>query len=394
MLRAILNTLSLVLSTSVPAALKVDAGYHALVIGNNAYQHLPHLETAVNDASVVADLLRKRYGFEIKLLLNASRYEVVKAMGEFRAELTQKDNLLVYYAGHGVLDEETDTGYWLPVDAEENSDANWIANDTNTRHLKAMSARHVLVVADSCYSGTLVRSVDVKLITGTEREAWIKRMAKKRSRTALVSGGLEPVVDAGGHGHSVFAREFIEALRENTEILDGQSLYDRIKRGVVVKAQQTPRYSDIRLTDHRGGDFLLVPVGMSAEQKTATTASQQSTVTIADKEALFWQSVKDSGDPDMFKEYLTQFPGGMFTGLARLKIAKLETPKAAASSTLSQEVPKVGYLIVRSNVIGDTVFIDGQAKGPTSPKAMELPPGTYTFAWRRRVMSRLRSRWC
>ena len=35
-----------------------------------------------------------------------------------RGELTERDNLLIYYAGHGVLDEEADIGSWLPVDAE------------------------------------------------------------------------------------------------------------------------------------------------------------------------------------------------------------------------------------------------------------------------------------
>ncbi|MEE2971191.1 MAG: hypothetical protein VX741_13805 [Pseudomonadota bacterium] len=83
-------------------------------------------------------------------------------------------------------------------------------------------------------------------------------MTKKRPRTALVSGGLEPVQDDGVDGHSVFAKAFLDVLGENTGVMDGQELFDRIKRPVVVNADQTPQYSDIRLAGHDGGDFLLV----------------------------------------------------------------------------------------------------------------------------------------
>ena len=97
--------------------------YHALVIGANDYRNLPKLKTAVNDASAVADVLRQRYGFTVTLLLNPTRAEVVRALDALRSELTLRDNLLVYYAGHGFLDTEADTGYWQPVDAEEGTSA-------------------------------------------------------------------------------------------------------------------------------------------------------------------------------------------------------------------------------------------------------------------------------
>ena len=115
-----------------------------------------------------------------------------------------------------------------------------------------------MVVADSCYSGTLTRAVDANIKTNQERVGWITRMVKKRSRTALVSGGLEPVLDSGGGGHSVFARAFIDALAENKDVMEGGQMFDRIKRPVALNSKQTPRYSDIRFTGHDGGDFVFV----------------------------------------------------------------------------------------------------------------------------------------
>ena len=228
------------------------------MIGNNAYRNLPNLETAVNDAVVVAQQLRENYGFDTKLLLNATRGNVIDELARYRARLKERDNLLIYYAGNGILDDASQTGYWLPVDAREDTPSNWISVADVTSMLRAIRSRHVMVVADSCYSGTLVRGVSAKLRTAAERVAWVKRMLGKKARTALTSGGLEPVVDAGGGRHSVFAKAFITALAENEGVMEGQRLFDTIKRPVVLNANQTPQYSDIRLSGHEGGDFMFV----------------------------------------------------------------------------------------------------------------------------------------
>ena len=122
-----------------------------------------------------------------------------------------------------------------------------------------MNANHVLVVADSCYSGTLFRDAGADLAKRGAREAWLKRMNEKRSRTAIASGGLEPVADSGGGRHSVFAKAFLGALADNDGVLDDQELYRRISRPVILEADRTPRFSDIRKSGHEGGAFLFVP---------------------------------------------------------------------------------------------------------------------------------------
>ena len=232
--------------------------YHALVIGNNSYAHLTNLKTATIDAVTVAKILEENYGFSTTLLVDATRAEIIDSLARFRARLKFNDNLLIYYAGHGVLDEVTSQGYWLPVDAREDSPSNWISTGDVTAMVYAIRAKHVMVVADSCYSGTLVRTADAKIRTAVDRNAWVERMASKRSRTALVSGGLEPVLDSGGGEHSVFAKAFIDVLEENAGVIDGQKIFDAIKRPVVVNSEQTPEYSDIRRAGHDGGDFLFV----------------------------------------------------------------------------------------------------------------------------------------
>lgn len=246
-------------AASKPALPKIDFGnYHALVIGNNKYRHLTPLKSARKDAEAVAALLRSSFGFKVTLLRDATRAEILSQINRLRAELTDKDNLLIYYAGHGTLDRQTDTGFWLPVDADAESDVNWIANATLSRHLRAMLAQHILVVADSCFSGTLFRDAKAGQKVPQARNIWLQRMAEKRSRTAITSGGVEPVVDAGKGGHSVFANAFLNALRDSTGVIEDQALFRLISRPVALDAEQTPQISDIRQAGHEGGAFLFV----------------------------------------------------------------------------------------------------------------------------------------
>ena len=235
----------------------VDLGnFHALVIGNDAYRFLPQLRTAVKDVQAVAKLLESRYGFRVTTLINASRVETIQALDALRSKLTERDNLLIYYAGHGKLDRGSDRGFWLPVDAKEDSRANWLNNVTITDTLKAIRAKHVMVVADSCYSGTLTRDtrgVEVRL----KKSEYVAKTHGKKSRTVLASGGLEPVSDSGGSGHSVFAKAFMDALRDNEGIIDGLDVFVYVRKQVQLNADQVPNYANIRYVGHEvGGDFL------------------------------------------------------------------------------------------------------------------------------------------
>lgn len=246
----------------------IDFGrFHALVIGNNAYRHIPRLESARNDAEAVASVLAERYGFQVRKLMDADRYTLLSALNELRATLTDQDNLLIYYAGHGELDRINQRGHWLPVDAEADNTANWISNVEITDILNAMSARRVLVVADSCYSGTLTRSSLARLKAGMSPEArrtWLATLAPKRARVALSSGGLTPVLDQGGGKNSIFANALLDVLKDNNDILEGQRLYQQLTIRVTYAAdafrfEQVPQYSPIKYAGHDSGEFFLVP---------------------------------------------------------------------------------------------------------------------------------------
>jgi len=172
---------------------------YALVIGNNKYKDLPNRETASHDAKSVGQILKDKYGFSVNILLDATRSDILLALSDLRKSLEKSDNLLVYYAGHGWLDQEGDEGYWLPVDASQDNQINWISNSSITTSLKAILAKHVIIVADSCYSGKLARGLIH--LNNNRTPNYIARISQKRSRTVLASGGIEPVADGGGKGN-------------------------------------------------------------------------------------------------------------------------------------------------------------------------------------------------
>jgi tetratricopeptide (TPR) repeat protein len=233
--------------------------YFALVIGNDNYQSLPRLETAVADAQAVTRVLERSYGFETTVLTNATRAGILDALDGLRRRLRDDDNLLIYYAGHGWLDRDAGRGYWQPVDADEDRRANWLSNADITDTLKAVQARHVMVVADSCYSGTMTRTASRGVSVTARPPGYIARLARLRSRTVLSSGGLEPVADRGSGGHSVFAKALLDVLRDNAALIDGTDLFAKVRQQVRLNAEQTPQYQNIRMAGHEvGGDFLFV----------------------------------------------------------------------------------------------------------------------------------------
>lgn len=251
-----------------PKIPKLDYGnYHALVIGNKQYRSLPSLRTSVNDTNAVSEILEKQYGFKVRKIIDATRYDILSALNEMRADLTEDDNLLVYYAGHGTLDEVNNRGHWMPVDAEENSTANWISNIAITDIINAMNARKVLIVSDSCYSGAMTRSALARLDAGRSEQTWIswlKMLTEKRSRLSLSSGGLAPVLDGGGGEHSVFARAFLDVLQQNDTVIEGTQLHGKVAELVSYAAsaaqfEQVPQYAPIKYGGHEAGDFLFVP---------------------------------------------------------------------------------------------------------------------------------------
>lgn len=210
-----------------PPVLSFLGAYYALIIGINEYEHWNPLQTAVHDAKSLKDVLVGKYGFpgdNVLLRLNGEATKTVldDDIITMTSKLTDNDNLLIYYAGHGQKNPEIEDGYWIPADGRQHDSTTWIQH-TTVKNLMAnenIEGKNIIVITDSCYGAYLTRGQEPLLrgegITYTEKLLYL---AGKRSRQVISSGGIERVADWGCDGHSVFACFFLNALQENTRAL-------------------------------------------------------------------------------------------------------------------------------------------------------------------------------
>jgi len=275
-------TTSFVVRSRQPATPSVSrAGqlgtYHALVIGNEDYRALPRLATAIADARLVAQALSDEYRFKVSVLTDASRYDILFALNGLRQRLTDKDNLLIYYAGHARREGDGHQDSWLPVDAEATNVASWISQAAITEFLSAMSVGQVLLATDSCYASGVSRGGAVAPDWDDEqtRQVMIETLSRRKARMLMTSGtcDVSPATPSAGQP-TAFTRSLVEILDANRDVLAGQEVFRllRLRMAAVDRpdSTRTLRYAPIRYAGHEAGDFFFV-----RPQKLAARASTE-----------------------------------------------------------------------------------------------------------------------
>ncbi|MCM8738892.1 filamentous hemagglutinin N-terminal domain-containing protein [Azospirillum sp. A1-3] len=224
----------------------------AVLIANAQYQdqELPELDTPKADVQVVATSLSRLLGYETRIVTNADKKKIVETLSALGRELTDADQVVVYYAGHGYAFPDSGLGYWLPVDAGAHSPNNWLSNKDVSRLLSRMPAKHIMLVADSCYSGSFTKD-------GSISAADIQRdqLRDRRAVMAMSSGGDEPVMD--GDVNSPFASAFISQVRRIAKEEGGFDLFLEVRKDVTKTTPQTPHYGVVSFAGYDpGADYL------------------------------------------------------------------------------------------------------------------------------------------
>ncbi len=261
------------LNTSDTRSLKnINFGrYYALIIGNQDYLFLDDLRSPIIDAKRLQGVLENKYGFTTLLLQDASEKAILNTINNFYDQITEDDNLLIFYAGHGEKSSagvsQKERGYWLPIDAKDQNISSWINNAVISDHLDRIKARSILVLADSCYAGGLGAEQSALLFgvgSGSLNEQVIKSGLNKRARVVISSGGDKPVLDGTTEHHSIFTRALISALENNQGLLKDSDLFSRLAINIgdtsaQLKMPQKPEMRPIREAGHEGGTFYFLP---------------------------------------------------------------------------------------------------------------------------------------
>ncbi len=245
--------------------------YHAIIIGISEYQSQNGdgwnpLKTARHDAESVADTLEGLYGFSVERLFDhdATAKAIMVSLDSL-SRMTTNDAVLIYFAGHGYLDSQQGEGYWIPSDARRSvtgrpSNEDWIWNTIVARILDTSPARHILLVSDSCYSGSFFRDQQMETAP-TGDQTWYRRLMGRPSRYAITSGDLEPVMDGSGV-HSIFAVELLNALEHpGNPVFAASELAQNMRKGVAQLTRQMMRSGALALSADGGGEMIFVRKG-------------------------------------------------------------------------------------------------------------------------------------
>lgn len=302
---------------------------YILGIGINRYQHWTPLNNAVKDLNDIIHLLQTKYQFEAtdtKVLLDedATRENIYEALESYGEKLTEKDNLLIYFSGHGHQHARTRKGFWIPVEARRGHILDYLSNNFILDQLETFAAKHILLIADACFSGSLLRG-------GKMRSDYaLNQLEQRRSRWAMCSGRHDKLVYDGRPGeNSPFASSILKVLSENQyPRLNVMKLIEPVKMLTSELCDQVPIARPILKLGDDGGEFIFKR--RYDEEK-------------------IWHTIKDQNDIRLVENFIQKFPYGKYSSEARLLLSNLQ--EEARRILIKLEEEKLWQIIIRKNTI-------------------------------------------
>ncbi|MCB9352591.1 MAG: caspase family protein [Lewinellaceae bacterium] len=279
-------------------------------IGIDEYQHFSNLNNAVKDVNDLVILLQEQYDLNAEntwLLFDkeATYRNIIHKLEELVKKVRVNDKLLIYYSGHGHLNDRN-RGFWIPSDAEKGIPDKYIRNSTIRDYIKDFPSRHTLLISDSCFSGTL-------FVRGASRfTAAFDELEQKVSRWALCSGRHDEEVYDGEPGrNSPFAESILEVLDSNQEPkFNVAKLADRVMEITRANYEQLPEGNPIYGVGDKGGQYIFC-----REQKHIYEDSEEDDL---------WSRCSVENTIEALSKYLKQYPNGTFASEAIEKIKKCE----------------------------------------------------------------------
>lgn len=147
-------------------------------------------------------------------------------------------------------------GWWIPTDARHGDVDTYLDNVLVLKEISNMKARHILLISDSCYAGTLFGETRSLPPIG---QRLYRELHDSESRWGMTSGNKHPVSDRGSEGHSVFAYQLLKLLKRNKQpYMSTQEIFNRIRTIVSNNSEQTPVCRPLRNTGDQGGELVFV----------------------------------------------------------------------------------------------------------------------------------------
>ena len=263
--------------------------YYALVVGISDYEKWPKLPNAANDAEEVTSKLQE-LGFQVKLVLDPTYQEMKAALNDMVYEMGSEENraILFYYAGHGeteILADGTKMGYVIPRDCPifKKDPRGFASHAISMRDIESVSLRiqskHVLMLFDSCFSGSLFNLVRAVPDDISEKSTFPVRQ--------YITAGRQ---DEQVPDRSMFKRCFLIGLDGDADLtgdgyITGSELGMYLSEKVVnyTQRQQHPQYGKINNPNLDRGDFIFVPVKDRQKEEAEEKRLREERSTVAEE---------------------------------------------------------------------------------------------------------------
>ena len=188
----------LTIDQNIPATDATNTNTFAVIIGNENYSMVAKVPYAKNDAQVLAEYCRKTLGMPTKNVRTygdatyAMMMTAIKDIQDIAKAYDGNINVLFYYAGHGIPDEQNKGAYLLPVDADGRQTSFCYSVGKLYQELGQMNVNCVVVLMDACFSGALrgdgmlmsARSVAIKPKAETPQGKMVVLTAASGDETA------------------------------------------------------------------------------------------------------------------------------------------------------------------------------------------------------------------
>lgn len=324
----------LALALMLPWGTEAFAQRVALVIGNAAYVEAPPLANPANDATDIHAALA-RLGFDSELVVDADRIGLERAIRRFGDRAVGAEAAMLFYAGHAV--EVAGRNHLVPVSASIRSDRDLpfetVDVDAVMTQLEGR-ARMILLFLDACRDNPF----RVRLAAQSGRGIAGTGLAAVRGPVGtLVAFSTAPgtVAQDGTGRNSPFTAALLRHIE--TEGLEVRPMLGRVRQTVreATGGAQIP-WENASLE----GEFFFRPAAPRAASIAALPPQPQAPQpapaappsTDPATERLFWESIRDSRNPEEFEAYLRRYPNGVFTDLARTRIAALSGARGIVRS--------------------------------------------------------------
>ena len=352
----------------------------ALVIGNDAYQSVPQLTKANNDARAVGRILRE-LDFEVLESFDIARREMNFKLQSFVNRIDEGDVAFVFYAGHAV--EIDGMNYLLPIDIPNvtPSQENFVIAEAIPLNgilamLRRRKARLNIIVLDACRDNPF-ETLAGRSVGGTRGLAQVLPPQGTFIMYSADAGeeALDGLSADDPDPNSVFTRTLLPLLQQpglNLPDLARQTRREVRELAKAVMHDQTPAYYDAVVGDfffaRRPEDDSSMTIASmpSAERQVVSTRTEAAAA--IDQELVFWQSVEDSDDPRMIEAYLTEYPTGTFTKIARIRLETLTSPPSVGTEAGAQGLAARAQGNATDGEATDGEATDGEATSSMAPQ--------------------------